>query len=249
MLTSSCIPYPHGFFGRHLPGGASKPPYDTLNISPYSNDDAAAVAANRQLVAKALGQQSLVTLQQTHSTDVIVLTESPSQPLPPGDALVTNRPGMLIGVQTADCVPVLLADPIAGVVAAVHAGWRGAVAGITHKTISKMQQLGANLNNITAVIGPCIQPASYEVDVPFREAALAADEATLPFFANTSTSGKWQFDLPGYVASTLQAASISIVENTSEDTFTQPEQYFSYRYAMQQGFGDYGRQVSCICIS
>lgn len=184
----------------------------------------------------------LVLARQVHSASVAPVTAPWAGPPPEADALVTDRGGLLIGVVTADCVPVLLADREAGVVGAAHAGWRGAVSGVLANSVAAMEALGARRERIAAAIGPAIAQASYEVDAALRDRF--APEA-LRFFA-PGAPGRWQFDLPGYVAHQLRGAGLTVVEDLAEDTYAQPARFYSFRRATHRGEATGGRQVSVI---
>lgn len=184
----------------------------------------------------------LVLAKQVHSADVLTVTAPWSGPPPEADALVTDRPGLLIGVVTADCAPVLLADAEAGVVGAAHAGWRGAVGGVLANTIAAMEALGARRERIAAAIGPTIAQASYEVDAALRD---RFDAAASRFFA-PGKPGHWQFDLPAFVAARLHEAGVGTVEDLAEDTYAQGHRFFSFRRATHRGEPTGGRQTSVI---
>ncbi len=194
----------HGFFTRR--GGLSGGPYSSLNCSLSGGDDPATVLENRARAARALDLDParLVGLLQVHGAD-IVRVEVPWAPGagPQGDAMVTDRPGIALGIITADCAPVLFADPEAGVVGAAHAGWRGAVAGVLEATIAAMVALGARPAGIAAAIGPCIAQSSYEVGADLRQAVIGRDIADARFFAEGQREGHWQFDLAGYCGGRL----------------------------------------------
>ena len=233
----------HGFLGRR--GGVSTGDYASLNVGLGSPDLPEAMAANRRRAVEAVAPgAALVTCHQVHSADVVTVTE-PLHERPEGDALVTDRPGLLLGVLTADCAPVLLADPEAGVVGAAHAGWKGALAGVTDRTLDAMEALGAQRDRVVAAIGPCIAQASYEVDHVFRSRFMDADEANVGFFAS-GEAGRHQFDLEGYVAHRLRAAGVAEVEPLGLDTYADEERFFSYRRAMHRGEPGYGRQIALI---
>ena len=184
----------------------------------------------------------LVLAKQIHSATVVTVTGPWGRPPPEADALVTSLRGLLIGVVTADCAPVLLADRDARIVGAAHAGWRGALGGVLENTVAAMEALGARRTRIAAAIGPTIAPASYEVDAALRK-RFAADAER--FFA-PAAAGHWQFDLPGFVADRLQAAGIVAVEDLAEDTYAQPGRFFSFRRATHRGEPTGGRQTSVI---
>jgi hypothetical protein len=186
---------------------------------------------------------ALVQLRQTHSSLALTVTE-PWQDPPEGDALVTDRPGLVLGIVTADCAPVLFADPGAGVVAAAHAGWRGAVGGVLENTVAAMVSLGAQAERIRAAIGPAIAQASYEVDAAFRERFEAGDER---FFAS-GRAGHYQFDLPAYVAHRLKGAGVQQIEDLRQDTYAQPSRFHSFRRATHRQEETTGRQTSLIAL-
>lgn len=233
---------PHGFLGRR--GGVSRGGVAGLNVGHGADDDEEAVAENRRrAVAAVLPGAALATVYQVHSPEVVVVEEPwPHETRPRADAMVTNRPGLLLGVVTADCAPVLLADRIAGVVGAAHAGWRGAHGGVLENTVAAMERLGACADRIVAAIGPAIAQASYEVDDRFRALFAEADER---FFAPGRT-GHWQFDLEGYAAARLAAAGVTAVDALGLDTYADDGRFFSYRRAFHRGEPAYGRQFSLI---
>ena len=235
----------HGFLGRR--GGVSKGAVAGLNTGLGSDDDPAAVAENRARAAHAvLPGARLVGLYQIHSPLCVTVNKPWSDAdRPEADAMVTDRPGLLLGILTADCAPVLLADREAGVVGAAHAGWKGAIGGVTDAAIAAMEALGAKRSRIAAAVGPCIAQASYEVDDGFRArfAEGAADNAR--FFAE-GRPGHWQFDLEAYVAARLESAGIGQIEPLGLDTLANPERFFSYRRACLAGQPAYGRQISLI---
>jgi YfiH family protein len=190
----------------------------------------------------------LVTVHQIHSPDVVVASEAwPQDERPRADAMVTDTPNLLLGILTADCAPVLFADHKAVVVGAAHAGWRGALAGVTDATIEAMEKLGARRENIHAAVGPCIAQPSYEVDEAFRARFLHADPDNARFFVDGS-SGKPHFDLEAYVVHRLIAAGIDEIEAVNLDTYAEPDRFFSYRRSTHRGEADYGRQLSAIAI-
>ncbi|MBW8755700.1 MAG: peptidoglycan editing factor PgeF [Sphingomonadales bacterium] len=236
---------PHGFLGRR--GGVSTGLVAGLNVGLGSGDDAEAVAENRARAAAAvLPGAPIVACYQVHSADCVTVTEAWSDAARPhADALATDRPGILLGVVTADCTPVLLADREAGVVGAAHAGWKGAIAGVTDRTIEAMLALGARRERIAAAIGPTIAQPSYEVDDAFRARFLADNSANGHFF-EAGQPGHWQFDLPGYVAARLTAAGVDCVETLGLDTYAAPQRFYSFRRATHLGEPAYGRQISLI---
>lgn len=236
---------PHGFLGR--PGGVSTGLYAGLNVGLGSDDERDAIIENRRRATEAvLPGGALVTLHQVHSPDAVIVTAPfADDTRPPADALVTATPGLLLGILTADCVPVLFADSEAGVAGAAHAGWKGAITGVTDRTIEAMEQLGARRDRIGCAIGPCIARASYEVDQSFVERFLAADPENERFFAD-GRPGHAQFDIEAYVAARLAAAGIMRIEMLGQDTYTQPDSFFSYRRSCHRGEPGYGRQISLI---
>ncbi|UYH54460.1 peptidoglycan editing factor PgeF [Qipengyuania sp. SS22] len=192
-------------------------------------------------VAEIIPGAPLVRIKQVHSSAVFAVTHA-GEALPDGDALVTDRAGLALGIVTADCAPVLFADPVAGVIGAAHAGWRGALGGVLENTVAAMVSLGADPAGIVAAIGPTIAQASYEVDQAFRH-AFAEEDAR--FFAS-GRAGHCQFDLPAYAAHRLQSAGVGQVEDLREDTYTQPVRFFSYRRATHRAQPTNGRQISII---
>lgn len=237
----------HGFLGRV--GGVSEGVCWGLNAGLGSHDDADAVAENRRRAALAVAPEAtLVGLYQIHSADVVtVATPYEDADRPRADAMVTDQPGILLGIVTADCAPVLFADLQAGVIGAAHAGWKGALGGVTDNTITAMEALGADRGRIVAAVGPCIARASYEVDEAFRVRFAAEDYDTDRFFADGKRGHAW-FDLEAYVAHRLAAAGIARVETLGEDTYSQPDRFYSYRRATHRGEADYGRQISLIAL-
>ena len=238
---------PHGFLGRR--GGMSVGECAGLNVGLGSKDDPEAIAGNRRLaVAALLPESELATVHQVHSAQAVVAYEAwPHDQRPRADALVTDRPNLLLGILTADCAPVLFADHKGVVVGAAHAGWRGALAGVTDATIEAMELLGARRENIHAAVGPCIGQPSYEVDVGFRDRFLAPDPDNARFFIE-GPAGKPHFDLEAYVVHRLIAAGIGEVEALNLDTYPDADRFFSFRRATHQGEADYGRQLSAIAI-
>jgi YfiH family protein len=236
---------PHGFLGRK--GGVSKGAVAGLNCGLGSSDDPDAVATNRRLAADAiLPGAPIASVYQIHSPTVVIVREASADiQRPRGDALVTDRPGLLLGVVTADCAPVLLADLQAQVVAAAHAGWRGATSGITDQTIACMISLGAKVERIAAAIGPCIAKSSYEVDHGFAE-RLTADDPDNDRFLGEGPGGNPHFDLEAYVAARLAAAGVWQVEAMGLDTYALEDRYYSYRRATHRIEPAYGRQLSLI---
>ena len=238
---------PHGFLGRR--GGISTGEMAGLNVGYGSGDDPEAIARNRALaVASVLPGAELATVHQVHSNIVVPVEQPwPRAERPHADAMVTKRPGLLLGILTADCAPVLFADAQAGVVGAAHAGWRGALAGVTDEAIAAMEALGAHRERIAAVVGPCIGRASYEVDVAFRERFLDENEANEGFFTD-GPAGKPHFDLEAYVLARLSAAGLRRIEGLHLDTYADAHRFYSYRRSTHRGEADYGRQISMIAV-
>ena len=238
---------PHGFLGRR--GGISVGVCAGLNVGFGSNDDREAIEGNRRLAIAALLQEAgLATVHQVHSAEVVVADRAwPQGERPRADAMVTDTPNLLLGILTADCAPVLFADHHAVVVGAAHAGWRGALAGVTDATIAAMERLGARRDNIHAAVGPCIALPSYEVDEAFRRRLLEHDPENARFFVEADGS-KPHFDLEAYVVHRLIAAGIAEVEALNLDTYADADRFFSYRRATHLGEADYGRQLSAIGI-
>jgi len=236
---------PHGFLGRQ--GGVSQGVCAGLNVGLGSEDDRAAILRNRALAVAAIAPGAgLATVHQIHSADAVIATGPIADDARPrADALATDRPGVLLGILTADCAPVLLADAEAGVVGAAHAGWKGAIGGVTDSVIAAMEELGARRDRIAAAIGPCIARASYEVDDAFAQRFEAEDPANERFFA-AGRAGHHQFDLEAYVAARLAAAGIGRVEALGLDTYADEARFFSYRRATHRGEPDYGRQIALI---
>jgi polyphenol oxidase len=238
---------PHGFLGRR--GGVSKGLVAGLNVGLGSGDDPAAIAENRRraVAAVAPGGQ-LVTVYQVHSADAVTADIWPDDARPHADAIVTDRPGLVLGILTADCAPVLLADVDAGVIGAAHAGWKGAVGGVTDATISAMETLGARRDRIAAAVGPCIARASYEVDAAFRLRFVRKDPANERFFADGTRAEHHQFDLEAYVVHRLAATGVTRIEALGLDTYADADRFFSFRRATHAGEPDYGRQISLIGV-
>ena len=239
---------PHGFFGRR--GGVSTGELVSLNCGLGSGDDPALIAENRRRVADAvLPGAALTGVYQVHGNRcVIVDDKSDLTERPEADALATRTPGIILGILTADCVPVLFADRDAGVIGAAHAGWKGALAGVTDATLTAMESLGANRANIAAAIGPCIARASYEVDDGFVQRFTADDPANERFFA-AAKPGHAMFDIAAYVAARLAAAGVTRIAIGGQDTYAEAEDYFSYRRACHKGENSYGRQLSVIGLN
>jgi len=240
----------HGFFTRM--GGVSDGLYASLNGGVGSGDKPQNVAENRARMAALLGvaRDRLLTAYQTHSADVVV-ADTPWDPRsrPRADGIVTKRPGLAIGVSTADCGPVLFADARAAIIGAAHAGWRGAWSGIIEATLDAMEKLGADRARIAAAIGPMIRQANYEVGSELVERFLASDRDNARFFSPSPRPGHAQFDLAGYALARLRGAGITRVEDLGHCTYVDPARFFSFRRATHRGEVDYGRHVNAIALS
>lgn len=239
---------PHGFLGRA--GGVSGGVVAGLNAGLGSGDEPASVTENRKRAAAAvMPGAALVSVYQVHSPDCVTVSEPwGDDARPEADALVTARPGILLGIVTADCAPVLFADREAGVIGAAHAGWKGALHGVTDRTIEAMEALGASRRAIVAAIGPCIAQPSYEVDEGFAARFLAVDPASATFLS-AGKEGHWQFDLEGYVARRIESAGVGIVEKLGLDTYAAPDRFYSFRRSTHRQEPAYGRQISLIALS
>lgn len=246
LLTSPGVS--HGFFSRK--GGVSSAPYDSLNLGQGSNDIPENVLENRRRVAGALGAEEghLLSLWQCHSRDVLIVDAPLGELRPKADGLVTKTPGLALSALAADCGPVLLSDPEAGVIGACHAGWRGALSGITDVTIDAMESIGANRSNIRAVLGPCISQPAYEVGPEFRDTFVAEDEVYDRFFKQ-GKNGRPHFDLKRFILMRLRRAGLTHIDALTDCTYGQPEDYFSYRNNCHNDISDYGRNISAIMLT
>lgn len=244
IITSDALPPRHGFFTRK--GGASSGIFAGLNCGTGSSDQAEIVAINRTRVAEAMGvaPDALVTVNQVHSPDVVTVT-GPLADRPRADAMVTATPGLALAVLTADCQPVLFADAQAGVIGAAHAGWRGALDGVLEATVAAMEALGARREAISAVIGPCISQAAYEVGPEFLDAFRDDDPANTRFFAN-GAGDRLLFDLPGFGLHRLRTAGVGQAEWVRHCTYRDSERFYSFRRTTHSGEADYGRLISVI---
>ena len=238
----------HGFFTRD--GGVSAGIYAGLNCGIGSADDQELVAENRRRATAAVGTtpDDLVTPYQTHSTDVAIITEKTPGQRPDADALVTQMPGIALGIVTADCVPILFHDPASGTIAAVHAGWKGTLGGIINNTIDTMVALGAQAPSIRAAIGPCIAQASYEIGPEVHDAFTRIDASDGQFFTPSDREGHFQFDLGGVVAKRLAQAGLDKIDRLPHDTYAEEALFYSYRRATHRGESEYGRQLSAIVL-
>lgn len=237
----------HGFFGR--PGGVSEGPYAALNVGLRSGDARERVLENRRRAAAALGvpPERLCVARQVHGTTCLTLEAPVESTAPPeADALVTSRPDLLLGVTSADCAPVLLADPLAGVVGAAHAGWRGALAGVLEAAVAAMVRAGAVPARIVAAVGPCIGRRSYEVGPELRARFLEVDPEAEPFFSERAGSERPRLDLEGYCLARLARAGVGRAQAVGRDTCAEPETFFSYRRTTLAGGGAFGLQLSAI---
>ena len=239
---------PHGFLGRS--GGVSTGVCSGLNVGLGSDDDPDAIRENRRLAVEAVAPGArLVTLHQVHSAEAVaVMGPYPDDARPHADALVTDRPGLALGILTADCTPILFADVQAGVIGAAHAGWRGAIGGVAEATVAAMEKLGADRTRIAAAVGPTIARKSYEVDDAFFRRFAEADPANERFFS-AGKPGRHQFDLEAYVVSRLAMAGLGRIEALGLDTYSAPDRFYSYRRATHRNEPDYGRQISLIALT
>ena len=239
-------PVQHGFFTRK--GGASSGIFGGLNCGLGSSDQSEIVSINRARVAEAMGVavSHLVTVHQTHSADVATVDAPLTPAKPKADAIVTATPGLALSILTADCQPVLFADPAAGVVGAAHAGWKGAMDGILEATVEAMVTLGASRAGITAVIGPCISQRAYEVGPEFIDRLLDEDPENQRFFAGGTDPDHPMFDLPAYGLSRLRAAGVGEALWSGHCTYSDPDRFYSYRRTTHAGEADYGRLISAI---
>ena len=239
----------HAFFTRE--GGVSSGVYTSLNCGLGSGDNPEHIAANRDraMAQLDLDGADLVTVYQTHSADVMTVDEPwKADATPSADATVTRMPCVALGVLTADCAPVLMADEEAGVIGAAHAGWRGALKGILEASVEAMCGLGARRQGIVAAIGPAIQQESYEVGPEFHAEFIDSDKRDSPFFRDSPRDGHFMFDLPGYVVGRLEALGLAAVEAVPDDTFGDEDRFFSYRRATQRREPDYGRGLAAIAL-
>ena len=247
ILTSPALaPLRHGFFTRA--GGASSGVFAGLNCGQGSSDQSEIVTINRTRVAQAMGVplDHLVGVHQVHSATAITASK-PLAEKPKADALVTATPGLALSVLSADCQPVLFADPAAGVIGAAHAGWRGALDGVLHATVDAMVALGATRDNITGVIGPCISQRAYEVGPEFFDDFMAEDPEFARYFAQ-GAGDRMLFDLPGFGLNRLRAAGVGHAEWTHHCTYSDPALFYSYRRSTHAKEADYGRLISAIAL-
>ncbi|HSM19489.1 MAG TPA: peptidoglycan editing factor PgeF [Hyphomicrobiales bacterium] len=239
----------HGFFTRQ--GGHSAGIYASLNCGFGSGDDETAVRKNREAVAARLGVDAdhLMTVWQSHSPDVVMVEAAWDVREPPdADAMVTRRPGMALGVLTADCTPILFADRRGRAVGVAHAGWKGALGGILEAAVAAFDSQGVRVTDLTAVIGPTIGQANYEVGPEFYDRFAVEDPENRRFFAASSRNGHHLFDLPGYVRTKLEALGLAEIDDLGLCTYADEERFFSYRRATHRGEPDYGRLISAIVL-
>ena len=236
---------PHGFFTRE--GGVSRGIYAGLNGGQGSNDESAAVDQNRERILAHIGADHLISVHQIHSDQVELVTGPWPGDRPKADAMVTNRPGLALGVLTADCAPVLFADRQAGIVGAAHAGWGGALGGVLEATLAAMEDLGADRGRVSAVIGPVISQRAYEVGPEYVERFLDDDPANARYFAR-GEGDRALFDLSGYCLGRLRTAGVGLAEWTGHCTYSDEARFYSYRRACHRGETDYGRLVSAIML-
>lgn len=235
---------PHGFFGH----GGGRYQFGYGGPGDYETVRATRAAAADAIMAGA----PCVTPHQVHSPDVVIVTQAwddVAKGRPVADAVVTNQSGIVLGIVTADCGPVLFADAEAGIVGAAHAGWRGAHGGVIENTVAAMEALGAARANIVAAIGPTIAQASYEVDARFHDQFAADDAIFFKTAPERDGSARWRFDLPAYIAEKLRVSGLRKIESLDRDTFSHSERYYSYRRAAQRGEPNYGRQISMIAVN
>ncbi|MEM9706540.1 MAG: peptidoglycan editing factor PgeF [Pseudomonadota bacterium] len=235
----------HGFFGRQ--GGISEPPFDTLNTGPFSSDDPDCIIENRRRCVNAIGADAakLITLKQVHSATVVKGTE-PFRDAPEADALVSATPGLVLGVLTADCMPLLFVDLQARVAGACHAGWRGACAGVIGATVKEMVALGAKADRIHAALGPCLRQPNFEVGMDLVAAFTGSWRNSSDLFAPGATSEKRLFNLAGFAARQLEESGVNSFTDLNICTLGSNEAYFSYRASQRLGATDYGRNLSII---
>ncbi|WP_455480416.1 peptidoglycan editing factor PgeF [Bartonella sp. B12(2025)] len=237
----------HGFFTRQ--GGVSKNLYQSLNVGQSSNDQPEHIVQNRILIANYFDVevQNLVTVNQIHSCDVVVVNQAIIDAPPKADALVTTTQGLVIGILTADCGPILFADPQEGVIAATHAGWRGSLNGIVEKTISVMEEQGAKRQSITAVLGPCIGPCHYEVTSEFYNQFIDYHSKFQKYFLKTDKLNHFRFNLWTFIMDQLKEAGVH-ASCVNLCTYNNEQSFFSYRRAIHRNEPDYGRQISAIVL-
>ena len=251
VLTSPLLDLPgvrHAFFTRR--GGVSRGVYDSLNVGRGSLDEPGDVVENRRRAAAHfdLAEGALNTCYQIHSADALVADAPWNGERPKADGVVARVSGLACGALAADCAPILFADPKARVVAAAHAGWKGALGGVAEATLARMAEQGANLPDIVAVVGPCIGPASYEVGLEFLERFVADEAENVEFFTPVDGAEKAMFDLPAFVLHRLRRAGVGACAWIGRDTCAEEDLFFSNRRAFKRGEGDFGRLLSAIAL-
>jgi YfiH family protein len=240
----------HGFFGRQ--GGVSQGIFASLNCGYGSNDAPELVRENRTRAGRHLGvaHDKVVTLYQIHSPEALVVRHVwPRDASPKADAMATAEPGIALGILTADCAPILFADPEARVIGAAHAGWKGALTGIIEAAVGAMERIGARRERIVATIGPCITQPSYEVGDEFRTRFVEADGNNAGYFSEGRRAQHWQFDLPGYVRARLERVGLASVGAIARCTYAEEADYFSFRRTTHKAEPDYGRNLSAIVLT
>ncbi|MCG8491702.1 MAG: peptidoglycan editing factor PgeF [Sneathiellales bacterium] len=240
----------HGFFTRQK--GVSSGIYASLNCGAGSDDNPEHVLENKKIAANSLGLDltNLATLYQVHSSTVITITDPEQiEERPQADAFVTSLPTIALGILTADCVPILFADPVNRVIGAAHSGWKGTVSNITSNTVMAMEALGAKRDRIVAAIGPAIQQASYEVGPDFPDPFLAINPDNKEFFIPSDREKHHMFDLTGYVYMQLENLGLARIEKIDRDTCKEEDLFYSYRRMCKRGEKDYGRQLSAIALT
>ena len=253
MIKAATLTLPgirHAFFTRE--GGVSSGLYASLNGGVGSRDDAGHVSENRARMAAALdvAPDCLLTAYQIHSPHVVVAeTPWPMQARPRADAIVTRTPGLAVGVSTADCGPILLADPVARVVGAAHAGWRGALAGVAEATIVAMERIGAERGRVRAALGPMIRQGNYEVGPDLITRFAEEDQGSERFFRPAARNGHAYFDLGGYIAARLSRAGLREIDDVQLCTYAEPARFFSFRRTTHRGEADYGRHINAIALA
>ena len=238
----------HGWFTRK--GGVSKGIYQGLNAGPGSKDDPAHVHDNRERVRNVMGADHLLTVHQYHSADVVTVERPFDGPPPKADAMVTDRPGIALGILTADCGPLLFADPDARVIGAAHAGWGGAFGGVIQSTLAAMEALGAARERIIAALGPTLAQKSYEVGPEFVERFTGDDPENERFFHQPDGAPRPFFDLPAYIAARMESAGIPAerFSDLARDTYAEPDLFYSYRRSVHRKEADYGRLIAAIML-
>lgn len=238
----------HGFFMRR--GGISTGVYESLNTGEGSNDEPGNARSNRSIAMQSFGfanGDNLYSLNQAHTNKAVILNEVPKERFE-ADGMVTNTPGIALGILTADCTPILFADKKSGVIGAAHAGWKGAIGGVIENTIEAMEKMGASCGNISVSIGPTIAQKSYEVGPEFYEKFLEEKQNNAQYFIPSVKNGHFMFNLPAYVVGRLENLGLESIEDCGRDTCAEPDNFFSYRRNCLQGLKDYGRNLSVIVI-